>query len=212
MYTFVRYKLQKFARKHSEPGVHAQTNNVVPPMKIMIAGAGEMGGSHLARMLSGSEATTSRRHRRRRNCFRSEQSGRRNHRRGRCRRSSPLCAQGRGAQMRRLFIAVNHEENANVVAAMLYAKLGVKSSPHRQQQYLEPNNKGKCSSTWASTTCSIERSRPQVSSACWDTSTTRATSISRAQQSSRWWSSASEPALATGGAGACTGFADEARR
>lgn len=51
----------------------------------------------------------------------------------------------RKASMRRcdLFIAVNHEENDNVVAAMLAKKLGAKKSIARidNNEYLEPNNK-----------------------------------------------------------------------
>ena len=42
-----------------------------------------------------------------------------------------------------LFIAVNHEENANIVSAMLAKKLGAKKSIARidNNEYLEPNNK-----------------------------------------------------------------------
>lgn len=50
--------------------------------------------------------------------------------------------QGFGAQVRP-FIAVNHEENDNVVAAMLAKKLGARKSIARidNNEYLEPNNK-----------------------------------------------------------------------
>ncbi|MDE5708537.1 MAG: Trk system potassium transporter TrkA [Alistipes sp.] len=51
----------------------------------------------------------------------------------------------RKASVRRcdLFIAVNHEENDNIVAAMLAKKLGAKKSIARidNNEYLEPNNK-----------------------------------------------------------------------
>ena len=51
----------------------------------------------------------------------------------------------RRAAVRRsdLFIAVNHEENDNIVAAMLAKKLGAKKSIARidNNEYLEPNNK-----------------------------------------------------------------------
>ena len=42
-----------------------------------------------------------------------------------------------------LFIAVNHEENDNIVAAMLAKKLGARKSIARidNNEYLEPNNK-----------------------------------------------------------------------
>ena len=109
-------------------------------MKIVIAGAGEM-GSHLARMLSGNghditvidnelkllEEVTN--------------------------LADVITVEGdsttvavlRRAAVRRcdLFIAVNHEENANIVAAMLAKKLGAKKSIARidNNEYLEPNNK-----------------------------------------------------------------------
>ncbi len=58
------------------------------------------------------------------------------------RRPSP-CSQGFGAQSCDLFIAVNHEENDNVVAAMRAKKLGARKSIARidNNEYLEPNNK-----------------------------------------------------------------------
>lgn len=109
-------------------------------MKIVIAGAGEM-GSHLARMLSGnghditivdsdqkllSEVVSL---------------------------ADVITVEGdptafavlRKASVRRcdLFIAVTHEENDNIVAAMLAKKLGAKKSIARidNNEYLEPNNK-----------------------------------------------------------------------
>ena len=51
----------------------------------------------------------------------------------------------RKASMRKcdLFIAVNHEENVNIIAAMLAKKLGARKSIARidNNEYLEPNNK-----------------------------------------------------------------------
>ena len=109
-------------------------------MKIVIAGAGEM-GSHLARMLSGNGHDIT--------IIDSDQKllsevgsladvitveG-----------DSTTFAVLREASVRKcdLFIAVNHEENANVVAAMLAKKLGAKKSIARidNNEYLEPNNK-----------------------------------------------------------------------
>lgn len=57
-----------------------------------------------------------------------------------------------------LFIAVNHVENDNVVAAVLAKQLGAKKSIARidNNEYLEPNNK-EILSTWVSTTCSIRK-------------------------------------------------------
>lgn len=109
-------------------------------MKIVIAGAGEM-GSHLARMLSGNGHDIT--------IIDGDQKllsevssladvitveG-----------DSTIFAVLRKASVRKcdLFIAVNHEENANVVAAMLAKKLGAKKSIARidNNEYLEPNNK-----------------------------------------------------------------------
>lgn len=109
-------------------------------MKIVIAGAGEM-GSHLAKMLSGNghditvidadpkllgdveslaDVIT-------------------------VEGDSTTFAVLREAAVRKcdLFIAVNHVENDNVVAAMLAKKLGAKKSIARidNTEYLEPNNK-----------------------------------------------------------------------
>ena len=109
-------------------------------MKIVIAGAGEM-GSHLARMLSGNghditivdsdpkllaevgslaDVIT-------------------------VEGDSTTFAVLRKASVRKcdLFIAVNHVENDNVVAAMLAKKLGARKSIARidNNEYLEPNNK-----------------------------------------------------------------------
>ena len=109
-------------------------------MKIVIAGAGEM-GSHLARMLSGNGHDIT--------VIDSDQKllsevgsladvitveG-----------DSTVFAVLRQAAVRKcdLFIAVNHEENANIVSAMLAKKLGAKKSIARidNNEYLEPNNK-----------------------------------------------------------------------
>ncbi len=109
-------------------------------MKIVIAGAGEM-GSHLAKMLSGnghditvvdsdpkllSEVASLA------DVITVEGD-------------STTLATLRRAAVRRsdLFIAVNHEENDNIVAAMLAKKLGAKKSIARidNNEYLEPNNK-----------------------------------------------------------------------
>ena len=109
-------------------------------MKIVIAGAGEM-GSHLARMLSGNGHDIT--------IIDSDQKllsevgsladvitveG-----------DSTTFAVLREASVRKcdLFIAVNHEENDNVVAAVLAKKLGARKSIARidNNEYLEPNNK-----------------------------------------------------------------------
>ena len=109
-------------------------------MKIVIAGAGEM-GSHLAKMLSGNGHDIT--------IIDADQKllsdvgsladvisveG-----------DSTTFAVLRKAQVRKcdLFIAVNHEENDNVVAAMLAKKLGARKSIARidNNEYLEPNNK-----------------------------------------------------------------------
>ena len=115
-------------------------NSNAEPMKIVIAGAGEM-GSHLARMLSGNghDITVI-------DCDQKLLSevgsladvitveG-----------DSTVFAVLRQAAVRKcdLFIAVNHEENANIVSAMLAKKLGAKKSIARidNNEYLEPNNK-----------------------------------------------------------------------
>ena len=109
-------------------------------MKIVIAGAGEM-GSHLAKMLSGnghditvvdsdpkllSEVASLA------DVITVEGD------------STTLAVLRRAAVRRSdLFIAVNHEENDNIVAAMLAKKLGAKKSIARidNNEYLEPNNK-----------------------------------------------------------------------
>ena len=109
-------------------------------MKIVIAGAGEM-GSHLARMLSGNghDITVIDGDQK----LLSEVSS----------LADVITVEGdstifavlRKASVRKcdLFIAVNHEENANVVAAMLAKKLGARKSIARidNNEYLEPNNK-----------------------------------------------------------------------
>ncbi len=109
-------------------------------MKIVISGIGEM-GSHLARMLSGSGHDIT--------VIDSD--------------SKALCELGsfadlmtvegdttafavlRKAGVRRcdLFIAVNHDENQNVLAAIMAKQLGAKKSIARidNNEYLEPNNK-----------------------------------------------------------------------
>ena len=109
-------------------------------MKIVIAGAGEM-GSHLARMLSGHGHDIT--------IVDSDQKllsevGS---------LADVITVEGdstafgvlRKASVRRcdLFIAVNHQENDNIVAAMLAKKLGAKKSIARidNNEYLEPNNK-----------------------------------------------------------------------
>ena len=109
-------------------------------MKIIIAGAGEV-GNHLAKMLSGghhditvidadarllddvegmSDIVTIE---------------------GDCTTFATL----RKASVRKadLFIAVNHEENINIIAAILAKQLGARKSIARidNNEYLEPNNK-----------------------------------------------------------------------
>ncbi len=109
-------------------------------MKIVIAGAGEM-GSHLARMLSGNTHDIT--------IIDSDPklladvAG----------AADVITVEGdsttfealRKASVRKcdLFIAVNHVENDNVVAAMLAKQLGAKKSIARidNNEYLEPNNK-----------------------------------------------------------------------
>ena len=109
-------------------------------MKIAIAGAGEM-GSHLARMLSGNghDITVIDADQK----LLSEVGS----------LADVICVEGdsttfavlRKAAVRKcdLFIAVNHEENDNIVAAMLAKKLGARKSIARidNNEYLEPNNK-----------------------------------------------------------------------
>ncbi|MEE1098402.1 MAG: Trk system potassium transporter TrkA [Alistipes sp.] len=109
-------------------------------MKIVIAGAGEM-GSHLATMLSGNghditviDADTK--------LLEGVRS-----------LADVITIEGdattfqtlRRASVRRcdLFIAVTHEENDNIVAAMVAKQLGAKKSISRvdHDEYLEPNNK-----------------------------------------------------------------------
>ena len=109
-------------------------------MKIVIAGVGEM-GSHLARMLSGNgheitiiDADPK---------LLSEVGS----------LADVIAVEGdsttfnvlRKASVRKcdLFIAVNHEENDNIVAAMMAKKLGAKKAIARidNNEYLEPNNK-----------------------------------------------------------------------
>ena len=109
-------------------------------MKIVIAGAGEM-GSHLARMLSGnyhditvvdSDPKLLQEVANLADVITVEGD-------------STTVAVLRRAAVRKcdLFIAVNHEENDNIVAAMLSKKLGAKKSIARidNNEYLEPNNK-----------------------------------------------------------------------
>ena len=109
-------------------------------MRIVIAGAGEM-GSHLAQMLSGNGHDIT--------IIDADQKllgevgsladvitveG-----------DSTTFAVLRRASVRKcdLFIAVNHGENDNIVAAMLAKQLGAKKSIARidNNEYLEPNNK-----------------------------------------------------------------------
>ncbi len=109
-------------------------------MKIVIAGAGEM-GSHLARMLSGNGHDIT--------IIDAEQKllddvGA---------LADVISVEGdlttfatlRKASVRKcdLFIAVNHEENVNILSAMMAKKLGAKKSIARidNNEYLEPNNK-----------------------------------------------------------------------
>ena len=109
-------------------------------MKIVIAGAGEM-GSHLAKMLSGNGHDIT--------IIDSDQKLLADV----ARLADVITVEGdsttfavlRKASVRRcdLFIAVNHIENDNVVAAMLAKQLGAKKSIARidNNEYLEPNNK-----------------------------------------------------------------------
>ena len=109
-------------------------------MKIVISGIGEM-GSHLARMLSGNghDITVIDRDAK----ALAELSS----------LADLITIEGdtttfavlRKAGVRRcdLFIAVNHEENQNILAAMMAKQLGAKKSIARidNNEYLEPNNK-----------------------------------------------------------------------
>ena len=109
-------------------------------MKIVISGIGEM-GSHLARMLSGNghEITVIDQDVKALNELNSL--------------ADLITVEGdtttfavlRKAGVRRcdLFIAVNHEENQNILAAMMAKQLGAKKSIARidNNEYLEPNNK-----------------------------------------------------------------------
>ena len=109
-------------------------------MKIVIAGAGEM-GSHLARMLSGNghDITVIDR-----DAKALEEVGT---------LADIITVEGdsttfealRKASTRKcdLFIAVNHEENINIIAAILAKQLGARKSIARidNNEYLEPNNK-----------------------------------------------------------------------
>ncbi|MBO5686503.1 MAG: NAD-binding protein, partial [Alistipes sp.] len=109
-------------------------------MKIVIAGAGEM-GSHLAKMLSGNSHDIT--------VIDSDQKALDEV----SALADVIAVEGdsttvgvlRRASVRRadLFIAVNHEENTNIVSAMLAKKLGAKKSIARidNNEYLEPNNK-----------------------------------------------------------------------
>ena len=109
-------------------------------MRIVIAGAGEM-GSHLAKMLSGNghDITIVDKDPKALDVVGSladiiTVEG-----------DSTAFATLRKASVRKcdLFIAVNHEENDNVVAATLAKQLGAKKSIARidNEEYLEPNNK-----------------------------------------------------------------------
>ena len=109
-------------------------------MKIVISGIGEM-GSHLARMLSGSgsEITVIDSDAKALNELSSL--------------ADIITIEGdtttfavlRRAGVRRcdLFIAVNHDENQNILAAIMAKQLGAKKSIARidNNEYLEPNNK-----------------------------------------------------------------------
>ena len=127
-------------RQDKWPTVAANCAIRFEAMKIVISGVGEM-GSHLARMLSGSghEITV----------IDSDQKllnevdnladlitieG-----------DTTTFAVLRKAGVRRcdLFIAVNHDENQNILAAMMAKQLGAKKSIARidNNEYLEPNNK-----------------------------------------------------------------------
>ena len=161
-------------------------------MKIVIAGAGEM-GSHLARMLSGNGHDIT--------IIDSDQKllsevgsladvitveG-----------DSTTFAVLREASVRKcdLFIAVNHEENDNVVAAMLAKKLGARKSIARidNNEYLEPNNKEMFIDMGIDYLFTPRRSRPARSSTCWDILRPRSSSIFRAASFRSWFSVSNRP-------------------
>ena len=135
-------------------------------MKIVIAGAGEM-GSHLATMLSGNgHDITVIDH----DAKALEEVGT---------LADIITVEGdsttfealRKASTRKcdLFIAVNHTENDNIVAAVIAKQLGARKTIARidNNEYLEPNRR--FSSKWESTTSSIpKKSRRRRSSICWD--------------------------------------------
>ncbi len=109
-------------------------------MKIIIAGAGDV-GSHLARMLSGDNHEIT--------VIESDRKLLENVSavadiltvEGECTSFATL----RKAAVRKadLFIAVNHEEESNIISAILAKQLGAKKSIARidNNEYLEPNNK-----------------------------------------------------------------------
>lgn len=154
-------------------------------MKIVIAGAGEM-GSHLAKMLSGNGHDIT--------IIDADQKllsdvgsladvisveG-----------DSTTFAVLRKAQVRKcdLFIAVNHVENDNVVAAMLAKKLGAKKAIARidNNEYLEPNNKEMFIDMGIDYLFYPEKVAASESSTSWGIPRPRNSSIFRAA-SSRWW-------------------------
>ena len=124
-------------------------------MKIVISGVGEM-GSHLARMLSGHGHDIT--------VIDSDVKALEEVDNG----ADLITVEGdtttfailRKAGVRRcdLFIAVNHDENQNILAAIMAKQLGAKKSIARvdNNEYLEPNNK-RCLSIWASIICSIRK-------------------------------------------------------
>ena len=109
-------------------------------MKIVISGVGEM-GSHLARMLSGNGHDIT--------IIDSDSKALEDVDNG----ADLITVEGdttsfavlRKAGVRRcdLFIAVNHDENQNILAAIMAKQLGAKKSIARvdNSEYLEPNNK-----------------------------------------------------------------------
>ena len=118
----------------------AKSKQKIAIMKIVVAGAGEM-GSHLARMLSGNGHDIT--------IIDADQKllaevGS---------LADVIAIEGdsttfdvlRQASVRKcdLFIAVNHEENDNIVSAMMAKKLGARKAIARidNNEYLEPNNK-----------------------------------------------------------------------
>ncbi len=161
-------------------------------MRIVIAGAGEM-GSHLAKMLSGNghDITIVDKDPKALDVVGSladiiTVEG-----------DSTAFATLRKASVRKcdlFFIAVNHEENDNVVAATLAKQLGAKKSIARidNEEYLEPNNKEIFIEMGIDYLFIPRRWPPRRSSTCWATPPPRSTSTSRVA-SSRWWSSGSIP-------------------